>query len=250
MSVRRTTQRLQGLWALTMEFPPHAPGRVSPPPRDVEGAFGYDGYADPAAARRADALDEDGARAMDALQPPRLQGEGPLSRVALCLCLALLLSAGCLAWGFFLQLAVVDTARGALADVVDSPARRDERRAAVYAAAALATAPPFTMGRSMRRMPALLRRFAKLERAPPPATGADPASLRLFFPAWFEPDGDGDGEGDGKSGAATGAPLAAAPAVADVALALSMLVAHEVAEETDAPPPAPPPAGVDGGAEL
>ena len=246
MSVRRTTERLQGLWALTMEFPPHTPGRASPPARDVEGAFGYDGYADPTAARRAEASDgfhDDGAHArrgasVDALQPPRLQGEGPLSRVAIFLCLTLLLGAGCLAWSFFLQLAVVDTARGALADVVDSPARRDERRAAVYAAAALATAPPLTMGRSMRRMPALLRRFAKLERAAPPASGADPGSLRLFFPTWFAAD-DADGGG---------APLAAAPALADVALALSLLVAHEVAEETDAPPPAPPPS--DAGAEL
>ena len=129
-------------------------------------------------------LEDDAARAAfqtgaEAMQPPRLQGEGRCRRIVLCFCLTLLVGAGCLAWSFFLQLAVVDSARGALADVVDSPARRDERRAAVFAAAALATALPVTMGRSMRRMPALLRRFAKLERAAAPATGADLAAPLL-----------------------------------------------------------------------
>ena len=73
-------------------------------------------------------------------------------------------------------------------------------------------------------MPALLKRFAKVERATPPATGADAASLRLLFPHWFE----------------GGERLLASVAASDVALALSMLVAHEVAEETEAPPPSPP----------
>ena len=102
------------------------------------------------------------------------------------------------------------------------------------------------MGRSMRRMPALLRRFAKLERAAAPATGADPASLRLFFPAWFATELGAAPDG---TNAAADAPVAAA-AVADVALAISMLVAHEVAEEEDAPPPAPPPADAEPTAEL
>ena len=146
MSVRRASQRLQGLWALTMEAPPHTNGRASPPPRDVEGAFGFDGYCDPASARRAaDAFEDDAARAAfqtgaEAMQPPRLQGEGPLSRIVLCFCLTLLVGAGCLAWSFFLQLAVVDSARGALADVVDSPARRDG-----------AGAPPSSRRRRWRR---------------------------------------------------------------------------------------------------
>ena len=83
MSVRRASQRLQGLWALTMEAPPHANGRASPPPRDVEGAFGFDGYCDPTSARRAaDTFEDEAARApfqtgVVAKQPPPHQGQGP-----------------------------------------------------------------------------------------------------------------------------------------------------------------------------
>lgn len=219
MSVRRTQQSLRGLWSLTMDTVPHTNGRVSPPPRDVEGAAGFDGYCDPSTARRladgdaaADAAYQHG---IDVMQPPRLQSEGPLSKLVLCFCFTILMAIACLVWSFFLQLSVVERARGALADVVQPPGR--------FVDAAI-TPPPLTVGRSMRRMPALLKRFAKLERAKPPAGGADEASLLLLFPNWFD---------DGKE-------VVPRPAMGDVAMALSMLIAHEVAEETDAPPPSSP----------
>ena len=232
MSVRRTQQSLQGLWNLTMDsiVPPN--GRASPPPRDVEGG-GIDGFCDPTTARRLSSGDRDrnghdydafdGTDGLDAMQPPRLSGEGPLARVVLCFCLFLLLVVAVVCWNVVLQLSIVETARDALADVVQPPSRRE--RDALLAAAA--TAAPLTAGRSMKRMPALLRRFARVERAPPPQSGADVASLRLLFPHWFEEDEQ----------------VVARHVASDLALALSMLVQHEVAEEMDAPPPAPPPVG-------
>ena len=189
MSVRRSTQRLQGLWALTMEAPPHANGRASPPPRDVEGAFGFDGYARPDGERARRHLRREATRAElhgpwgDAAPAP---GRGATlarrSGSAFTLLVSAAASRGassCSSRSWTRRAAARRRCRLAGA------ARRAARRR--LAAAALVDGRARTMGRSMRCMPALLRRFAVGgARGARRQTGADPASRRLFFPAWFE----------------------------------------------------------------
>ena len=83
-------------------------------------------------------------------------------------------------------------------------------------------------------IPALLRRFALIKRAPSPQRGADPQSVQSAFPQWGFPDN-----------------LSTEAFVGDVSLAMAALVARldpppvelkqaEALRKTPPPPPPPP----------
>ena len=159
---RRAGGRVETLWSsFHMPAPAH-PGRSSPPPRDVEDAFGYDGYSNPAQARQ-----HANGEFVAQMQPPRLQSTGALSRIVLMLvCVLCVAVAFCIA-GLLLQLPGVDSARGALADVVKPPS------------ALVDTAQP-----QAAPLPAILKRLRLVKRAKAPEHGADLNSLALAFPQW------------------------------------------------------------------
>lgn len=155
-------------------------GRCSPPPRDVEGAHGYDGYADPETARRF-ANGELTPCLGPQMQPPRLQSESATSRIVICLAFATCVAVAFLVGGLLLQLPGVDQARGALADVITPP----QTAAAPTVAAALGAAHRPARAAAL---PAILKRLQLLQRARAPEHGADLQSIQAAFPQWGAPD--------------------------------------------------------------
>jgi len=136
--------------------PRHAQrARASPPP-DPEMGNGYH-YSE---------LPPPPHLTAEAMQPPRLQGQGCCGKMiaigACCICVSLLL----VVWTAFLSIPAVIEARTAITDRIKPEA------------------PP-----PKRPLPAILRRYGMIKRAKPPGRGADPVSLALAFPHWRAEDG-------------------------------------------------------------
>lgn len=169
MSIRRAERTLEHLWANAMNDLPEdrgRPRRHSPPASDVESCN-----------ERSRA-----SRGSSVGSAPKLRGPGLCVKLCAVLCIALVgttLVAGAIA---IAGLPVVVQAEAALAGAVGrtralmASAPTGGERGATPAPTATPTP-----------LPAILRRLKLVQRATPPARGADAASVKRAFPAWGGP---------------------------------------------------------------
>lgn len=179
MSIRRAERTLERMWVSAVEGLPEERSR---------GGGGGGRRQGAAASDIESGTERERARAprlSGVSTAPRLKGPGCCVKAVTLLCAALVCATLGVGVVSIASLPAVIKAEAALAGAVG----RTRQLLATTSSASAPEPPPRAPSPLPTPMPAILRRLRLIQRATPPARGADAASVRRAFPSWGGPGG-------------------------------------------------------------